>query len=331
MSTPPYSWPEELFPADQVRTWLSVELGADTEGPIEVLYTKQWGTTALFGCADGSTVVFKGSRHPAAAHGPVVHQFLAEVAPEAVPPVIAARVEADTAWTVFEPLMGEPLEARLSPVGFERLAATLASIQIRASERPIPAPVPRSPLDSLPHTLDRFQNAVTTHLAGWEAEGSGPNRASVEHTPELLAGLRLQVELVAERVAGSRWPDSIDHVDLNVSNAVVEDGHLVIFDWEEAVVGFPPCSLDRLLDDAREFDGWETGFSPTCEAVIEAYAAAVPWGTPDTRRRLIEEGLRLNRIAFAGQALDFWQARGHPFGHPKLMAVCVDRILEAWT
>lgn len=40
--------------------------------------------------------------------------------------------------------------------------------------------------------------------------------------------------------------------------------------------------------------------------------------------------MRLNRIAFAGQALDFWKARGRPYGHSKLAAICMDRIAEVW-
>ena len=111
MSAPSYSWPEELFPSDLVRSWLESELGGNVVGPIRVLYVKQWGVTAAFiDTRFDRRVIFKGSRHPAAAHGPTVHRFLAETVPKSVPAVFASRIHEDTAWTVFESIEGESLE-----------------------------------------------------------------------------------------------------------------------------------------------------------------------------------------------------------------------------
>ena len=90
MTSPSYSWPEELFSPEAVRSWLESELGSTVVGPSQILYVKRWGVTATFTDSDaGRRVVFKGGRHPAAAHGPLVHRFLAETVPRLVPAVFA--------------------------------------------------------------------------------------------------------------------------------------------------------------------------------------------------------------------------------------------------
>jgi aminoglycoside phosphotransferase (APT) family kinase protein len=332
MSTPSYSWPEELFSSDRATSWLRSELGEGFSGPTEILYSKQWGVTAVFeDQRSARQVIFKGGCLSVAAHGPVVHRFLAETVPEWVPSVLATRVEGDIAWTVFEPIDGRPLEEELSTEAFAAYASTLASIQTAVAMSPIPPAIPRSPVGSIPVTLERFRKSTQHHLEEWQSQDSGPEAVSADQVDDYLRSIHSRVSAAADGLAQCGWPDSIDHVDLNVSNALITVSGLTIIDWEEAVVGFPACSLDRLMDDAAEFDDWQgEGLSPTATAVAEAYADHVPWGPRDTRRDIIEQAIRLNRIAFAGQALDFWQARGKAFGHPKLAAICVDRIADAW-
>ena len=332
MSTPSYSWPEELFSSDQAASWLRGELGAGFSGPTEVLFSKQWGVTAIFEDEhSGRQVVFKGSCLSVAAHGPIVYEFLAETVPQWVPTVLGTRVDGDIAWTVFDPIDGRPLEEDLSVEAFETYASALASIQTAVSASPIPRDIPRSPVGSIPVTLDRFRESTRHHLEEWRSQASGPQAVSAVEVDRYLHSIRSRVSAAADELEHCGWPDSIDHVDLNASNALVTASGITIIDWEEAVVGFPATSLDRLMDDAAEFDNWQgEGLSTTGVSVAEAYADQVPWGTRQTRREVIEKAIRLNRIAFAGQALDFWQARGKSFGHPKLAAVCVDRIVDAW-
>lgn len=326
-STPSYSWPSDLFPPDQVGRWLERSLGFDAGEPIDILYSKNWGVTAVFGSPDHRRVVFKGSKHPSASHGPIVHQFLARVSPGMVPGVVAIHVQDDVAWTLFEVVDGEPLEADLDVSRFVELAVTVARIQIATARAAIPEEIPRWAPASLPDTLDRFSAAVGRNRDDWPSALTPSPRDALAR----LTAVRPDVETAARELADTGWPDSVDHVDLNVSNAIIDQGRVVVIDWEEALIGFPACSLDRLLQDAREFDGWDgPGRSPTERAVVQAYAEVVDWGAADTRALVIEMAVRLNRVAFAGQALDFSRALGKPDLNPRLAAFCTDQILELW-
>jgi hypothetical protein len=178
-------------------------------------------------------------------------------------------------------------------------------------------------LSAFPEILDGFRAALANSLS--EVPELDPD------APGLLEEIQCRVAEAARVLAATAWPESVDHVDLNVSNAFTDGDRMVIIDWEEAVVGFPAFSLDRLIDDAHEFDRWtKPGLSPTATTTLEEYAERVPWGQPEERLAIIDLAVRLNRIAYAGQALESGGHEGGPNGHPQLMAFCTRRIIEAW-
>lgn len=329
MSNSAHRWPSDLWSADEVRTWIESHVGEAVFGPDDILWSKQWGVTARFTArSDRRHLVLKASRHPAAAHGPRIHEHLSDVAPGLVPAFLAGSTSGADSWTLFEHVDGVPLEANLDTAAFARLASALGRIQGIVATTEVPADVPRSPLAALTSTLSRVRDAGRHHLPTWEEEGSGPESVESSRVDRALGAIEPRVGTAVSGLMSHDWPASVDHVDANVSNAIEKpSGGLVVIDWEEAVVGHPAMSLDRLLDDAADHDGGRGG--PTSSAVIDAWLAAVPWDTSDGVA-VVETATRLNRIAFAGQALEFWRARGREHGHPALMAFCVDRIIEAW-
>ena len=77
---------------------------------------------------------------------------------------------------------------------------------------------------------------------------------------ELVQWLReAQPALQRDADALAEIPLSLDHPDVNGSNAIMrDDGRAVLLDWEEATAGCPLFSLDRLLDDAHAHSAVET-------------------------------------------------------------------------
>jgi len=99
------------------------------------------------------------------------------------------------------------------------------------------------------------------------------------------------------------WPDSIDHVDLHRDNSVVNaNGSVMIFDWEESVLGCPFFSIDRLLWDAEEF-GIEN-------EVLQTYLETIPWQTIKERRRAFDLARCLSPVQREIERATFRSARG---------------------
>ena len=342
-------WPEDLFPLRDVSDWLatatSVAAGFQPPNILNVSWDPErespWGLVARF-TAGSSHFVVKCSKHAAAAGGPFVHDYLAQCCPGQVPTVVASSVAGDISWTVFEtiegPAVGELLVSGMLErrTTFSRLARSLADIQVRAAQGPIPGEIPRSRLEDLPSILLDLVCCAAVHEREWSTSGTiaAPPRDAVRQ----LSALADPVARAVDLLGAAPWPNSIDHVDLHCDNALLRGGHddplrdaMVVIDWEEAVVGFPACSLDRLLADARDRDQAKgPGRSPSERAAVEAYCTAIPWDRPDRRYAVVEQAVKTNAIAYAGQCLSFSQYFGHSYGNAKLMAFCIDRLLRAW-
>ncbi len=306
---------------------------------------KPWGVTARFAAAGVGEVIFKLSTLAIYAHAPLVAKLLTRHCPAEVPELLAATTYGDQTWTLFRPFSGPTVAEtrRRGPLLDE--ARALAAIQTAVADLPAAewAGIPHSAIEAIPGWLDTILADVgETHNEAWEA-GAG-RLARRFHFPEAfttrLARFRPQVERWAWELATDRWPDSIDHVDLHNNNAVVQpDGRILIFDWEEAGWSCPFFSLDRLLDDGREWDmgGDEsrvfdrsTGPSPTELDLRAAYLDALPWGTAAERERACTLALALAPIKTAYEGRLFDAAVGRPRPNSTLAAWCLTRALARW-
>lgn len=63
--------------------------------------------------------------------------------------------------------------------------------------------------------------------------------------------VREQVVRVLEKLAGAGLPDSLNHLDLNPGNVIVEGEKITFLDWAEAAVGNPFFSLEYLRQHFR--------------------------------------------------------------------------------
>ena len=247
-------WPGDMVALDDMRHWLSSMLpGNPPIAPgVTPLRVKRWGATGVFLAGD-TPVVGKHAQPALFPYGPAIHQFVQDVAPHAVAPLLTMQDGPGWQRTAYGLVEGPTAEER-GPASRIEVAHTLATIQIAAADRP----APDLPAYHLPTVIDDLITDV--HTTG----DQDPN------TDRRLLDAADTLRAYAEQLTAA-VPVSVDHVDMNEANAIVPDNApIVILDWEEAMLGCPLLSLSRLLQDA----------DPYQDAITDAYVASLaPWGT----------------------------------------------------
>lgn len=263
------AWPNEHITLDAASRWIASACEREVDPP-DILQTKQWGVTARFG-----SVVFKASFTPLFPQVIDVHNLLERIVPEGAPRLIASEMVDGQLWTLFEHIQGATAGEVGTPGALEATARELARVQ---------AAVAKLDLTGLPvFDVRRLPGALL------EDELS-------DQPAELVQWLRdAQPSLQLDAAALADIPLSLDHPDVNGSNAIIlNDGRAILLDWEEATVGCPLFSLDRLLDDAHELSAVETvrdGYLDTfCAGGLEQFERAM---------RLVPLKLALENRAFA--------------------------------
>jgi hypothetical protein len=331
-----HAWPEHLLPAEQARAWISGALPGrpPVVGPLMVLQAKEWGAIAAFAALDAGTlasgarsgreVILKLTRLPLFAAAPRLAALLHDAAPGAVPEVIAWEQRDTESLTLFPPFEGPTVAEIFALEPLLETGRTLARIQAAVAGMPALATMglPHEPVIQLPRYFDMVARTVREQQMGhWADKGRAIGRQFVL-PPDLLARLEAARPWIAEwaaELAAGPWPETVDHVDLHWENAVVRpNGHVLIFDWEEAVLSLPFFSLDRLLNDARELDlgerqAWSVGpdtplDTPSELALRDAYLAALPWGTVAERERAFTLAMALAPIKTAYEGIVLGQA-----------------------
>ena len=319
------AFPDEWCDAGAVRSWIASVLGAPVTGPELVYRVKDWAVTAAFAVDQGpapATVVFHACRLSLFARSAAVHRLLADHCPGRVPAFLGATERSGQTWTLYRHFDGTPVGPRMV-----ELARAFAEVQALVAALPADrtAGLPAYDLGSVPAWLDELLADVDSRYErAWRADG-GRLRARLAIPTDVLDQLDRLRPLVAAWVDDLRaggWPASIDHLDLHANNAVVRaGGRVLIFDWEESLLGLPFFSLDRLLFEARRLDLPDEPFpppaggdfeTPTVRAVRDAYLAALPWATLDARRHALDLALALAPIKGAHEYRVFHESRGGP-------------------
>ncbi len=296
------------------------------------MWVKEWGVTAQFALPQGdpTEVVFKASFLPIVSHAPLVYGLLADHCPRNVPSVLASEARRSATFALFRVFTGPEVGSLRSLAALTAIARTMARIQVVLAESVDPRKdlLPRTPVPAIPGFFEGLiQDIQRRYLAIWNANGGAMAKRFGVPTDllERLTSFRRSVNQWANELAAGGWPETIDHVDLQETNAVVQpDGEILIYDWEEAVISSPFFSLDRLLEDARQFG--EAGEW----AVRDAYLATVPWNAPVDRRRAFDLAMCLGPIKTAHESKVFAEARGWKHGHPAMAARYLTRALPRW-
>jgi aminoglycoside phosphotransferase (APT) family kinase protein len=281
------AWPNEHIALDAASRWVASTCAREVDTP-EILRIKRWGVTARFG-----SVVLKASFTPLFPQVTEVHALLERIVPEGAPRLIASEMVDGQLWTLFEHLQGATAEEVGTPGAFEATARELARVQ---------AAVAKLDLTRLPvFDVRRVPGALL------EDDLSDQPVELVQWLRDAQPSLQLDADALAD------IPLSLDHPDVNRSNAIMlDDGRAILLDWEEATVGCPLFSLDRLLDEAHELSA--------VEAVRDVYLDTLRAGGLEQ----VERAMRLVPLKLAHENRAFARALGWPHPHTRLTT----RLLE---
>ncbi len=187
-----------------------------------------------------------------------------------------------------------------------------------------------------------IQRISSKYLDAWLADHAAllNEFALPANVLEWLEYFRPKVAQWTEELIDGDWPISIDHLDFNISNAVVQDtGQVLIFDWEEAVMSSPFFSISRLLYDADDFEDdpesivraeGQLLLTANQMAIRNAYIDAIPWHTRSKRTRAFDLAMCLAPIKTAYECEPFNDALGRENGLPVHAARCFGQALRFW-
>ncbi len=328
-------WPEALSNPDEVRAWIGEALsgGPEISGPERIYQATVRTVTAQFTVAGAEPVVFKASALDLFGGAPRIYELLDRKCAGHVPELVAWRQRKGQTWLLFRSFHGQPLDASPTLDGILALARTLARIQVTLAALPPGSlsGLPRTPVSQVPRVFETVLGYIgEKHAAHWQGH-DGPRAELVPLVPELLARAAQyhgQVERWAAELAAGGWPQSLDHPDLHLGNAVLQpDGRVLIYDWEEAVLSCPFFSMDQVLDDVRALDqGHAEAWEPQ---VRQAYLDALPWGSAEGRERAFALAMLLLPVKKAYEYIQTDRALGAVEGNRHLTAILHEAV-QRW-
>ena len=287
MTNERFEWPQERIDLDAASRWVALACGCEADTP-EILQVKQWGVTARFG-----SVVLKASFTPLFPQVTEVHALLERIVPEGGPRLITSEMVDGQLWTLFEHRQGATAEEVGTPGALEAMARELARVQ---------AAVAKLDLSRLPvFDVRRVPGALL------EDDLSDQPVELVQWLRDAQPSLQLDADALAD------VPPSLDHPDVNGSNAIMlDDGRAILLDWEEATAGCPLFSLDRLLDEAHQLSAVET--------VTDVYLDTLGAGGSEQ----VERAMRLVPLKLAHEFRAYARALGWPHPHTRLTTLLLE-------
>ncbi|GAB3489340.1 aminoglycoside phosphotransferase family protein [Flexivirga lutea] len=252
---------------------------------------------------------------PSTSPEPSIHRLLTRVAPDRLPEVWASHE--DRGWLLMPdqgPQLREVADAETIVglwSGVLRRYARLQRASMEVVDDLVAAGVPRwDPQDLVAHW-------IAGRGAAWPA-AAAPLRAA------------------AKRLAASELPDTIQHNDLHAGNVFCAEGSAAaihdsrFFDWGDAYVGNPLCSLlIALAGPTRHF-----GMPPDPERDarwVRAYLSAWADLVPSSRLRAVMPDAmliaQLARVRAMERALDRGTAAERAQWEPQIIDPVVRRIL----
>lgn len=305
MSTPSMAWPESERPhLAGVPAWLTAALAtrAPVTGPVETLWVKAWGVTALFR-ADDDLVVFKDASPSLFPHAAGVYRLINRVVPRSAPALLAHEDFAGHSWSVFEYVAGPTVKQDGSLRAVVAMAEQLAYVQAEVLADGSMAGLPGYDVATLPDELD-------VDIA------DQPDEVRRDFG-RLLPSFRRWASDLSAFV-----PRSLDHPDMNLTNAIVPaGGGMVLLDWEEAAVGCPLFSLDRLTDE-------DFLRGRPADEVAGAYLDALGWNGRGDLRQAYELSRRLVPLRRAVEARAYARALRRADPHTRLTGLLIAQALR---
>jgi len=281
------AWPNEHIDLGAASQWVASACGHDVNAP-EILQLKRWGVTARF-----APVVLKASYTPLFPEVVDIHAILERLEPIGAPRLIASEMVNGQLWTLFEFLEGPTAEEEGTVDALVATARELARVQAAVAKLNL-TKLPSLDVRRVPSLL--LEDDLSDQPAEW-----------VQWLHDAQPALQRDADALAD------VPPSLDHPDVNGSNAILlDDGRVILLDWEEATVGCPLFSIDRLLNDAKELSA--------VEAVTRAYLDA--FGTVDKDQ--LDRAMRLVPLKLAIEFRAYARGLGWPNPHTRLTTLLLE-------
>ncbi len=316
---PPWSLPGWLSGATEWITHELGERGIRVTGPIEQPHVRQW-STVLRVPTSGGTVYFKACGSTLAGEPGVVQQ-IAQWQPDLILPLLA--VDVARGWRLM-PDGGERLRTviqadldRAQHLSFDdalehwrKLLPRYAQLQIE-SARHIDQLISAGALDRrLAIFPDLYENLISDRALLRVGLPDGISRDEEAR----LHRLAPSVAEMCRTLAAYGVPEALDHSDLHDGNVLYRDGRYCIFDWGDACITHPFCSLNVILAGIENTLGPEPGVGienvlgvepqvPRVDELVDIYLAQ--WTRFESREHLRRAAELAQRIGMVNRALTY--------------------------
>jgi len=285
---------------DTVRIWLHEELcgrGLVPSGEVECVHEKPWAIVLRVSTPQGS-VYFKASG-PGGRHEPGLVTALAQRWSDRVPAPLA--IDRRCGWMLLRDY-GRTLRQALGGADslevWQHLLPRYAEMQIASRfemTRWLALGVPDRRLAALPELLKALLSDEAALCIGHSDGLRAAERAAIR-------ALLPEFEACCRELAAMPYSAALDHGDLHAGNILTGDGAYWFFDWGDANLTHPFCSLllicHLLVDDFASSDG-QRRLARLRDTYLEPWSAYVP---APSLRPLFAGALW---VAHVGRALDW--------------------------
>lgn len=292
---PPRALPGWLPAATE---WIRAELGKQgirVTGAIEQPHVRHWSTVLRVPTTAGS-VYFKACA-PVLAREPELVQVIAAWQPDLFLPLYA--VDMTRGWMLM-PDGGERLRSVIQAdrdLGHWRnLLPRYGQLQIDSAHR-ADALLAAGALDRRLANLPELYKDLISDAALLRLD-LPDGITSAEHTQ--LRRLAPQVAEMCRTLAAYAVPEALDHSDFHDGNIFYRDGRYIIFDWGDACITHPFCSLNVVLVSIENTLGLEPHVAQVQE-LVDGYLE--PWARFESRDNLRRALKLAGRVGMINRAL----------------------------
>jgi hypothetical protein len=209
-------------------------------------------------------VVVKVNRYPLLSGSAAAHRLVSRCSPSKVPKVLAIDESGAGSLILFAIFEGKTLDSFPSKEVLRELAKTLGTIQVECAE----VAANETGLETirpadLPRLFDECLTNIEEHFDAWQSDEGKIEKAMGFPGHEVLNRLRplkMDVERWVEALEEPEVALSIDHGDCHSGNATrLDDGTILIFDWENACRSHPFFSMEKVLTAGWGLDTGNSG------------------------------------------------------------------------
>lgn len=296
---------------DQTRAWIDAALLARSLRAVAFDAPRIRPWSVVMRVETNAGACFFKAADPASVYEAGLTQALTRYRPDCMPHLLA--LDATRGWLLLAD-GGDTLRARLasekSLAHWLRILPEYAELQIAMTghlDELLAAGVPDRRLALLPAKFEELLADVSDLRLGQ------PNGLSLDEYRRLLE-LSPQVAEMAAELASLGLPASIQHDDLHDGNIFVRDGRYTFFDWGDACITHPFCTLlVSLRSIAFRFDLPEA--APELARLRDAYLA--PWSSFASPADLVAAAGLAQRLGMICRVLS-WRAALHGAGEAEV-------------